>query len=397
MTESVAVFQNMAAGMSARIRKICEEFGSRPPGSPGEARCQEYLAGELRAAGLDPVLETFPVAQKAFMAVPMLCSILTVVSLPFFWLAPWVGVLLSAAAMAVFVLEVGLYRHVLTPLFPKSVSTNLHAVVPPSGPVRRRVILCGHADAAFEWRFQHDSNRIFPLIVPMIIVGVLLVTVFHVLNVLFLDGAAWAGAAQLAAGFLVLPGVFFTRFSVVAPGAADNLSGALLTVALAEHFSRPENRLADTEIVALVTGSEEAGLCGAAAFAARHRAEWEGAETVALALDTFNDTEWLRVYHRDMNGIVPNDPALCRFLQETGRTLGLNLPLAVVTVGSSDAAAFSRAGIPAALLAAMDPHPAHYYHNRRDTWENLDPACLELGCRMVAASVERFGAGHLAR
>ncbi|HNY87677.1 MAG TPA: hypothetical protein PKN23_14340, partial [Candidatus Hydrogenedentes bacterium] len=70
MTDSVAVFQSMAAGMSARIRKICEEFGPRPPGSPGEARCQEYLAGELRAAGLDPVLETFPVAQKAFMAVP---------------------------------------------------------------------------------------------------------------------------------------------------------------------------------------------------------------------------------------------------------------------------------------------------------------------------------------
>jgi hypothetical protein len=397
MTDEATVFQAMAAGMAARIRKICEEFGPRPPGSPGEARCQEYLAGELRAAGLDPVLETFPVAQKAFMAVPMLSSLLTVVSLPFFWFSPWAGVLLSAAALAIFVLEVGLYRHVLTPFFPKSVSTNLHAVVPPSGPVRRRIILCGHADAAYEWRFQHDSNRIFPLIVPMIIVGVLAVLVFHLLNVLFLGGAAWAGMAQLAAGLMALPGVFFTRFSVVAPGAADNLSGALLTVALAEHYARPENRLADTEIVALVTGSEEAGLCGAMAFAARHKAAWGDVETVALALDTFNDKDWLRIYHRDMNGIVPNDPAFCRFLQETGRTLGLNLPLAVVTVGSSDAAAFSRAGIPAALLAAMDPRPAHYYHNRRDTWENLDPACLELGCRMVAAAVARFGAGHLAR
>ena len=397
MTDEASVFQTMAAGMAARIRKICEEFGPRPPGSPGEARCQEYLAGELRAAGLDPVLETFPVAQKAFMAAPMLSSLLTVVSLPFFWFAPWAGVLLSAAALAIFVLEVGLYRHVLTPFFPKSLSTNVHALVPPSGAVRRRIILCGHADAAYEWRFQQCCSRLFPVVVPLIILGVLAVAALHLLNVLFLGGAAWAGMAQLAAGLLVLPGVFFTRFSVVAPGAADNLSGALLTVALAEHFSLPENRLEDTEIVALVTGSEEAGLCGAMAFAARHKAAWGDVETVALALDTFNDRDWLRVYHRDMNGLVPNDPAFCRFLQETGRTLGLNLPLAVVTVGSSDAAAFSRAGIPAALLVAMDPHPAHYYHNRRDTWENLDPVCLELGCRMVAAAVERFGAGHLVR
>lgn len=397
MTDEATVFQAMAAGMAARIRKICEEFGPRPPGSPGEARCQEYLAGELRAAGLDPVLETFPVAQKAFMAVPMLSSLLTVVSLPFFWFSPWFGMLLGAGALAIFVLEVLFYKHALTLFFPKSVSTNLHAVVPPSGSVRRRIILCGHADAAYEWRFQQCCNRLFPVVVPLIVLGVLAVVVLHLLNVLFLGGAAWAGMVQLAAGLLVLPGVFFTRFSVVSPGAADNLSGALLTVALAEHYARPENRLADTEIVALVTGSEEAGLCGAMAFAARHKAAGGDVETVALALDTFNDKDWLRIYHRDMNGIVPNDPALCRFLQETGRTLGLDLPLAVVTVGSSDAAAFSRAGIPAALLAAMDPRPAHYYHNRRDTWENLDPACLELGCRVVAAAVERFGAGHLVR
>ncbi len=381
------------------IKKICEEFGPRAPGSPSETRCQEYLAGELRALGLNPLVEPFPVAQKAFMAMPAVCGGIILLSLPFYWLFPPAAALLALTAMAVFVLELLFYKHVLSPFFPKHTSHNLSAAVAPSGPVRQRVILCGHADAAYEWVYQHACTRYFTPIIGVIILSFLYIAVTGVLHALVGGGhqGVWfyVGLSQLAAGIGPLLALFYTRFSVVSPGAGDNLSGALLAVALARHFNSPENRLANTEVVAFVSGSEEAGLCGAREYVRKHQAEWRDVETVTVALDTFVDLEHLAVYNRDRNGMVKHDPALCALLKETGRELGLELPYASVTVGSSDGTAFTEAGHRAAALAAMDPAPAHFYHNRRDTWDLLTDKCLDTVFQLVAASVRRMDAGGI--
>src|SRR6266567_1811642 len=92
---SEAVFDEIAAYCMVHIRRICESFGPRSPGSEGERRCQEYLAGELSQPGLEPKLETFPVAQKAFMAVPVLCSGLGLGAALFYWFYPLVATLIA--------------------------------------------------------------------------------------------------------------------------------------------------------------------------------------------------------------------------------------------------------------------------------------------------------------
>src|SRR6266404_3634701 len=61
---SETAYEEIASYCIVHIRRICESFGPRPPGSEGERRCQDYLAGELSQAGLEPKLETFPVAQR---------------------------------------------------------------------------------------------------------------------------------------------------------------------------------------------------------------------------------------------------------------------------------------------------------------------------------------------
>lgn len=389
-----SVPSNTAAYIVGHVRKICDEFGPRSPGSPGETRCQEYLAGELRTLGLEPLVEPFPVAQKAFMAMPAVCGGITLLSLPFYWLFPPAAALLAVTALAVFVLELLFYKHVLSPFFPKRTSHNVSAAVPPSGPVRRRVILCGHADAAYEWVYQHACTRLFLPINGVIILSFLFIAVTSILHALVGGGhqGVWfyLGLSQLAAGIGPLLALFYTRFSVVSPGAGDNLSGALLAVAAARHFNSPENRLENTEVVALVTGAEEAGLCGAREYVRKHQAEWRDVETVTMALDTFVDLDHLAVYNRDRNGMVRHDTALCAFLKDMGRKMGLELSYASVTVGSSDGTAFTEAGHRTAMLAAMDPAPAHYYHNRRDSWELLTDNCLETVFQLVATSVRRL-------
>ena len=66
-----------------------------------------------------------------------------------------------------------------------------------------------------------------------------------------------------------------------------------------------------------------------------------------------------------------------------------------IFIGSSDAAAFSQAGIPSAALCAMDPHPAAYYHNRRDNWDNMDPLCIRKTAEVLLAAIEQYDANGL--
>ena len=144
---------SLAATIKASISDFLERHGERPPGSPGERACQEQLKAELEAAGFNPTLEPFPVAQKAFMAMPLVCALLTLCSIPLYWIAPALSPLPVLLAVVAFVCELLFYRHVLTPFFPKSTSYNLYAALPPRGERKRRIVFAGHADAAYEWRF----------------------------------------------------------------------------------------------------------------------------------------------------------------------------------------------------------------------------------------------------
>ena len=71
----------------------------------------------------------------------------------------------------------------------------------------------------------------------------------------------------------------FTPFS---PGANDNASGVAVTLALAQHLQA--NPLAHTETYIALTGCEEVGAYGMAAYLEAH-ARQLGAETVYIILD----------------------------------------------------------------------------------------------------------------
>ncbi len=379
------------------IRRICEEFGPRLPGSAGEKRCQEFLRDELASAGYSPEIEPFPVSQTGFMAAPVVAGWLGVLSIPAYWCDPRLAMGLTLLAVAVFVAEIISYRHILTPFFPRHTSHNLYAKLAPSGPMRRRIILAGHADAVYEWRYQQMFPRFFMYFGQVAVLSITYLLVTTVATVMFCRGQApaggfwwWVGMSQL----LALPGVLiaatFTRFGVVAPGAVDNLSGALVSVGLARQFKQagivPEN----TEIIFMVTGSEEAGLCGADAYMRRHRTEWTDVETVFVALESFRELEHLMVYNRDLNGSKRHHPGLCALLQKAMRQNGLDRGFGTVHVGATDAAAFTRVGLPAAAMVGMDPRPAHYYHCRRDTWEILDEECLFKTAQVLSTALEDY-------
>ena len=85
----------------------------------------------------------------------------------------------------------------------------------------------------------------------------------------------------------------------------------------------------------------------------------------------------MAIYARDMTGTVKNDPRVCALLKKGAERAGLDLPYESVYLGSSDAAAVTKLGVPAATLAAMNPGPPRYYHTRLDTVEELVPKTVE--------------------
>jgi len=382
-----------------KTKFVIEEYGPRPPGSHGEGLCQQFIKRELEeCCDGDVTMKPFPVAQKAFMGMQRVAGIIMLIAFALYWVHPFLAAALSTLALVIVVQQLVRYKLFLDPFFRKYTSYNVAGRQTPSGETKRRIILNGHPDGAYEWRWLYHFPKLFPLFTlsSLVALPIKLLTDYAAL----LLAGSWAGGMPgiwIAVGIvqlLLLPGaviaIGWANFKVVSPGANDNLSGSFIATGIAKVMRESGIQLENTELMVCITGSEEAGLRGAKVFARDHKKELSDVETVVLALDTFRDIDHLTIYSRDLNGTVKHDPAVCQLLKDAGKKLGLDLPYGSVFLGSTDATAFTQEGYRAAALAAMDPAPADYYHNRRDHHTNMDAECLERTIAVVCEAIKLY-------
>ncbi len=379
-------------------RHVVDSFGPRPPASGGEQQAQQFMRGELEPVTDGPVtIEAFSVASKAFFAPPAISGLLLTAAIVGWWVSLWLALSMSAAAILILVCELGLYWQLIDPLFPKRTSHNVAGTQRPSGKVLRRLVLNAHIDAAYEWRWHSRFPGSLPFVLPFALASVAIVFCIDAAAVVLECCEAFGPYLHTAVGFTQLAfvpgaliGIGFTSFRRVSPGANDDLSGALMVAGLARFLRASGFQPENTELVYLITGSEEAGLRGAKAFKGRHISDWKDVPTVVVTLDTIRDLDHLHVYNRDRNGTVRHDPAACRWLHDAGRRCGLELGYATVYLGSTDATAFTLAGIPAVALCAMDPSPADYYHNRQDHPDNMSRECIGKAIEIVFEGIRQY-------
>lgn len=391
------------AYMIKEITHICRSFKNRGPGSEGERRTAEYFAGVLRkdCGCADVKVESFSEHPGAFYGFFWFTAALCGLCALSFFLQPWLSIFFGLCTLLLYIFQFTLYKQVIDPLFPKRQGTNVTAVRPCGGEVRRRVLLNGHMDAAWEFPLNyHCGGIVFEVPGVMCLLGVC----FYVtISICALGGAgSWTGTAGLW-GLLFLP--FFAALAFtydpkrIVDGANDDLTGCMMGVGLLREMERLGVTPEHTELGVILTGSEEAGLRGAKAWCKKHRDDYGDVPTYIVSYDTIHDPRFLMVNELDLNGTVRADADLCGAFLAAAEKAGVPCKKGWVPPlgGATDSAAFTQGGFCSVGVTGLDHKLEDYYHTRRDSYDNLDEEGLENCYRATVRFLEAVDEGGLDR
>lgn len=391
------------------IRYICENFKERAPGTHSERKAQKFLKGELEQWADEVEMEDFDLHPASFMGWIPPASIIGMISILFYWLT-YKGVVNNSAlaivaliitwfALSCFIIEFMLYREYIDFLFPKKTSRNVMARRKSTGEVKRRIVFCGHTDAAYEWTYSlHGGIKALAPVMGGALGGLFAVCIFDVVWVIYaLSGGTYLSKFWLIAGIVQLVLVpffiailFFINWKVIVDGANDNLTADYIAMGVLKEMAENDKRYENTEVCCLLTGSEEAGLRGAVAYAKRHQQELKEIETVVVAMDTMREIEQLQIYTQGCTGTQKNSNAVGELLYEAGVNCGIEMKETDIYPGAVDAEGFSRYGIESAGFCGVNHDPKTYYHTRLDTPDNISEECINLSLDICLEAAELY-------
>lgn len=403
------------------ITNVIKRYGPRESGNENCLAAQKHIKKEMDTFCDETGFESYKMNPKAFLHFTKTVSIATILAIVVCLLLTYLNIFEGIGKTGFFLpqiivgsviivslliagLQLTLYKPFCDMFYKKKDANNFYAVRKPRGEVKKRIIICGHIDAAYEWRHTlYSSDKIhlmFPLMaftIGSLIISAIIAIISVVAN--FVDmGAFGYFMTMYSYHFHILTALamvtlfFYVDFKTISPGANDNLTGTYAAVCAIRMLDMAGVDFENTEVVALITDGEEAGLKGTKAWAAAHKDEANGdVETAVICVDTLKDLEYFNVYSKDMNSLVKNDKELSEFVLEAGKEAGYeDMKLGSVFMGSSDAAALSQAGFKATAIAAMDPAPASYYHNSRDNYDILNREAIKAGYNVVLSTILKF-------
>lgn len=379
------------------IRYVCENFKKRSPGSHSERKAQKYLKTECEKFADKVEIEDFDLHPLSFMGWIPIAGVMTIITIAFYWLTytgvvknsalAIVSLIINAISVACFILEFLMYREFIDFIFPKKTSKNVMARRAPKGEVKRRIIFGGHTDAAYEWTYSiHGGLKSLATVIGGSIGGLFVVTFFDIAWLIYsfvngsYDGKFWlvAGIIQLCLVPFLIAICFFINWKIIVEGANDNLSAVYIAMGVLKEMADNDLRFENTEVCALLSGSEEAGLRGAVAYAKAHKEELQEVESVYIAMDTMREIEQLQIYTQGCTGTQKNSNAVAEIIYEAGVNCGIEMKETDIYPGAIDSEGFSRHGLNASGFCGVNHDPRTYYHTRLDTPDNISEECINL-------------------
>ena len=386
--------------MVDEITHICTKLPKRGPGSEGEKLSCEYMGEEMKKLGCDRVsVEGFkenPDSFYGWIYFTISCCFLALAS---FFFMPVLSIVFIAIGLTLCVLQFGLYKKTVDKLFKEETGHNVAGFKKPTGEVKRRIIFNGHPDGAWEWPFKYKFTYLgFDIHMMVCFAGAFYTLAIAILK---LAGVLEGGLATTLGliGLVFAPfwfGLYFMwNKKRVVDGANDNLSGCYIGMAILKALHDEGIEFDNTEIGVVCTGSEEAGLRGAKAWAAAHADEMKDVPTFVFSYDTIAQNEQLMVNYRDLNATVKTDKEVGDLFFESCEELGIPCKKGVVPPlgGATDSAAFAQAGMRSTGITALNHALPDFYHTRLDTPEALNPSCLADCFAASVLALEKFDKG----
>ena len=384
------------------IESVCKNHRRRTAGSESVRTAEDEIAASMKDCVDEIRTQPFEIHPHAFLGSVPLEAFLCLVACAFFLIGvysdcfwAYMGSLLFViTATVVLIAEYVLYRHVTDKLYPRRTGQNLYMVRKAKNTPKRRIILCGHVDAAFEM----PVLKYLPAVMIYICIGS--GVLYWVINFLFCNLALADflpenvlrvfAVIEIVLSVLYAPLLFLVDWHTVVDGANDNLTGCFLSMSILKEMADNDQRFDDTEICCLITDGEEAGIRGAHAFASENVEELMKLNTIAIAVDTIHSVEELRIFSRGINYTESNSEEACNLLYFAGLKNGFDLPTAEFYPGACDSEAFSVIGVKAAAICGVAFTPQDYYHNVKDTYTNLNPECIGIVRNILKDAVNMF-------
>ncbi len=386
--------------MVDEITHICTKLPKRAPGSEGEKLSCEYIGEEMKKLGCDEVkVESYKENPGSFFGWIYFTITLCFMAFASYFFMPVLSIVFIILGLLICFLQFGLYKKFVDKCFKEETGHNVSGFKKPTGEVKRRIIFNGHPDATWEWPFKYKFTYLgFDIHMMVCFVGA-----FYTLGIAI---ARLAGAlADPLATKLGLIGLIFAPFwfglyfmsnkKRVVDGANDNLSGCYIGMAILKALKEEGIEFENTEIGVVCTGSEEAGLRGAKAWAEAHAAEMNDVPTFVFSYDTITQSEHLMVNYRDLNSTVKTDKDVGDLFLESCQELGIDCKKGFVPPlgGATDSAAFAQAGMRSTGITALNHALPDFYHTRLDTPDALNPKCLADCFAASVLALEKFDKG----
>ncbi|MBP5280762.1 MAG: M28 family peptidase, partial [Erysipelotrichaceae bacterium] len=370
------------------IESICKNHKRRSAGWESVKTAQAEMAESMKDYVDEIRIQQFEMHPQAFIGSIPLDALISLIACGLFLAGvstgkAWmyiVSLVLIITTATIVIVEYVLFLPFTDRFYPKKTGQNLYMVRKAKNTAKRRIILCGHADAAYEM----PVLKHFPT--PLIFICIGSAFLFWAVNFIFCY-LALAGflppkvlhvfsAIEIVNSILYSPLLFFVDWNTIVDGANDNLTGCYLAMSIIKEMADKDLRYDDTDICCLITDGEESGLRGARAFANEFVEEMLSLNTIVIAPDTVHSVEELRIFSRGINYTESNSEEVCSLLYIASMKNGLDIPTAEFYPGANDSEAFSAIGVKAAAICGVAFTPQDYYHTVRDTYTNLNPECI---------------------
>ena len=146
------------------IKYVCDEIGPRESGMEAEKKAQEFFVKELKDNGWadEIMVDEFTISRHALVGFTKIIGVMLILAslIQFIGLIgnPLVvrivsiaSILLVILSLTILIFEFILYKEFIDWALPQTQSRNVYAKYKPKGTVKRRIVINGHVDSAYEW------------------------------------------------------------------------------------------------------------------------------------------------------------------------------------------------------------------------------------------------------